>query len=105
MSRSLTSAVLASSTTISPSRQGRLVPAERDEAKKRTDASGKSRSASSRRMTLPTWPVAPTTPTRMPLMGPVYEGRRSVDGLRVAEQRGLGVRSPLQQQQGRVVGE
>ncbi len=33
-------------------------------AKKRSSAIGKSRSSSSRRMTAPTWPVAPTTPTR-----------------------------------------
>ncbi len=39
------SAVEASSTVISPSPQGRVVPAERAEAKNRIEASGKPRSA------------------------------------------------------------
>ena len=57
------SAVAASSTTMSSPRHGSVVPAERAEAKKRIRPTGKSRSSSSRRMTAPTWPVAPTTAT------------------------------------------
>src|ERR1700712_1989121 len=64
------SAVSASSTTMSwtlPSgaTHGRVVPAERAEAKKRISSTGKRRSASRRRITPPTWPVAPTTAMRL----------------------------------------
>ena len=64
------SAVSASSTTIcvtlpSAPAHGSVVPAERDEAKNRISSTGKLRSASSRRITPPTWPVAPTTATRL----------------------------------------
>ena len=48
------SAVAASSTVISPSPHGRVVPAERAEAKKRISSTGKPRSASRRRITPPT---------------------------------------------------
>ena len=58
------SAVAASSTTISPPFHGSVVPADRSEAKNRTSSAGKFRSSSNRRMTAPTWPVAPTTPSR-----------------------------------------
>ena len=43
-----------------------MVPAEREEAKKRMLFTGKSRSSSRRRITLPTWPVAPTTAMSKP---------------------------------------
>ena len=65
MSSPLGSAVAASSTVISPPFHGSVVPAERAEAKKRISSTGNARSTSSRRMTPPTCPVAPTTPTRM----------------------------------------
>ena len=58
-------AVSVSSTTTSPSPQGSFVPAERAEAKNRISSTGNDRSASSARITPPTWPVAPNTPTRM----------------------------------------
>ena len=45
MSRPVGSAVAASSTTMSPSPHGSVVPADRAEAKKRISAIGKSRSA------------------------------------------------------------
>ena len=48
------SAVAASSTTISPSPQGSVLPAERAEAKNRIEASGKSRSARIERIATPT---------------------------------------------------
>jgi hypothetical protein len=48
------SAVDASSTVISPSSQGSVVPADRADAKKRTSLIGNARSTSSRRMTPPT---------------------------------------------------
>ena len=66
MSSPLGSAVAASSTVISLPRHGRVEPADRAEAKNRISAIGKSRSSSSRRITVPTCPVAPTTPTRSP---------------------------------------
>ena len=66
MSMPLRSATDPSSTTTSPSAHGSVVPADRADAKKRTSSSGKRRCCSSVRMTLPTWPVAPKTPTRMP---------------------------------------
>ena len=69
MSMPLKSAVAVSSTTTSPSPHGSVEPAERAEAKNRTEDSGKDRSASRVRMTLPTWPVAPNTP----MVG--FEGR------------------------------
>jgi hypothetical protein len=40
-------------------------PAERDEAKKRMSSTGNSRSSSIERITVPTWPVAPTIAIRM----------------------------------------
>ena len=40
------------------------MPADRAEAKKRISSTGNDRSASIRRITVPTCPVAPTTPTR-----------------------------------------
>jgi hypothetical protein len=54
MSSPATSAVAASSTVISPSPQGSVVPAERADAKKRSSSIGNARSASRRRMTPPT---------------------------------------------------
>ncbi len=66
MSSPLGSAVAASSTTTSVPFHGRVVPADRADAKKRISATGKSRSSSRRRITAPTWPVAPTTPTCSP---------------------------------------
>ena len=48
------SASAASSTTMSVPRHGSVLPAERDEARKRTRSIGKSRSSSRRRMTAPT---------------------------------------------------
>ncbi len=54
MSSPAGSAVAASSTVTSPPDQGSVEPADRAEAKKRISATGKSRSASSRRMTAPT---------------------------------------------------
>ena len=59
------SAVAASSTVISPLPHGNFVPAERAEAKNRSSEMGKLRSARRVRITLPTCPVAPTTPTRI----------------------------------------
>jgi hypothetical protein len=49
-----TSAVAESSTTMSRPRHGKVVPAERAEAKNRTSDMGKSRSSSRRRITAPT---------------------------------------------------
>jgi len=63
MSMPVRSAAAASSTRMSRPRHGNVVPAERAEARKRTSESGKSRSSSRRRITVPTWPVAPTTAT------------------------------------------
>ena len=54
MSRPGGSAVAASSTVISPSPHGSVVPADRAEAKKRSSSTGKPRSASRRRITPPT---------------------------------------------------
>ena len=54
MSSPLGSAVSASSTTMSVPFHGRVVPAEREDAKYRISLTGKLRSSSSRRMTLPT---------------------------------------------------
>ena len=54
MSRPVGSASSASSTTMSVSFHGSVVPADLAEAKKRSSSTGKSRSASSRRITLPT---------------------------------------------------
>ncbi len=56
-----------SSTTTSTSPNGRVDPAERADAKKRSSRTGKPRSASRRRSTPPTWPVAPTRATFTPL--------------------------------------
>ena len=53
-SRPEKSAVAVSSTTISPPAHGRVVPADRTEAKKRTSVTGKRRSASRARITPPT---------------------------------------------------
>ena len=68
MSSPAGSAVAASSTRTSTPSHGSVVPAERAEAKKRISSTGNDRSASSRRITVPTCPVAPTTPTRKPSM-------------------------------------
>ena len=57
------SAVAASSTRIWRPPKSILVPADRADAKNLSSACGKSRSNNSVRMTLPTMPVAPTTPT------------------------------------------
>jgi len=54
MSRPVGSAVEASSTTICWSLNGRVVPADRADAKKRIEATGKSRSSRRRRTTAPT---------------------------------------------------
>ena len=59
------SAVSASSTVIARPRHSIVDPAERDDAKKRMSSTGKSRSSSIERITVPTWPVAPTIATRM----------------------------------------
>ena len=67
-SRPVGSASEASSTTMSVPRNGSTDPAERAEAKKRIWATGKSRSSRRRRTTAPTWPVAPTTPMRIPAL-------------------------------------
>ncbi len=72
MSSPLGSASSASSTVMSAPSHGSVVPAERAEEKKRISSTGKFRSARMRRMTPPTWPVAPTTPTRM-LMSPIVQ--------------------------------
>ena len=53
-SRPLKSAVAVSSTTMSRPLNGSVVPAERDDAKKRTSSRGKLRSSSRARMTPPT---------------------------------------------------
>src|SRR4051794_37166304 len=66
MSSPVGSAVLASSTVICSPRNGSVVPALRALAKNRISLIGTSRSSSRARTTAPTWPVAPTTPTRMP---------------------------------------
>ena len=50
-----------------PPFHGSVVPADLADAKNRISATGKSRSSSRRRMTAPTCPVAPTTPTRRPV--------------------------------------
>ncbi len=54
MSSPVGSAVSASSTTMSVPFQGKVVPADRADAKYRISLTGKLRSSSSRRMTLPT---------------------------------------------------
>ncbi len=59
------SAVSASSTSIARPFHSIVVPAEREEAKKRISSTGKSRSMRIARMTVPTCPVAPTMATRM----------------------------------------
>ncbi len=69
MSRPLGSAVAASSTTTSRSPQARVEPAERAEAKNRSSETGNSRSRRIWRITSPTWPVAPTMPSRTPASG------------------------------------
>jgi hypothetical protein len=53
-SRPVGSAVAASSTTISPSPQGSVLPADRAEAKNRIEASGNCRSARIERIATPT---------------------------------------------------
>ncbi len=65
MSRPEKSALAASSTATWPSPQGRRRPAERADAKYLMSSSGKDRSARTERITVPTCPVAPKTPTRM----------------------------------------
>src|SRR5580704_10693034 len=59
------SAVAASSTSIAWPFHSRVVPADLDEAKNRISSTGKARSRRMSRMTVPTWPVAPTTATRI----------------------------------------
>jgi len=78
MSRPDRSAVAESSTgTLSPP-HGSIVPADRADAKNRTCSTGNARSWSRVRMTPPTWPVAPKTPTRMPpRYGPACSRPRS----------------------------
>ena len=61
------SASSASSTVTSVPFHVRVVPAERAEAKNRIVSTGKLRSSSRRRITPPTCPVAPTTPTFKPM--------------------------------------
>src|SRR3712207_3680977 len=76
MSSPVGSAVAASSTVISPSPHGSELPAERAEAKKRSSLTGNPRSARICRTTLPTWPVAPTMPTRSPSLEPDRKSTR-----------------------------
>ena len=64
-SRPVKSAASVSSTVISVSAHGSVLPADRADAKYRTSVTGKPRSASTARITPPTCPVAPKTPTRM----------------------------------------
>ena len=64
MSMPVKSAVAASSTATSPSPQGRSRPAEREDAKNRMSSTGNPRSTRMARITPPTCPVAPKTPTR-----------------------------------------
>src|SRR3984957_16589725 len=64
------SAVAASSTGMSTPWKDRSRPADREEAKNRTSSRATLRSWRIDRMTDPTWPVAPTTATRIP---PSYE--------------------------------
>ena len=66
MSRPDGSAVEASSTVMSEPLNATVVPAERADANMRISSMGKPRSTNSVRITPPTWPVAPTIPTRMP---------------------------------------
>ena len=54
MSNPVGSAVDASSTVISPPAHGKVLPAERADAKKRMSSIGNFRSAKSERITLPT---------------------------------------------------
>src|SRR6478735_7112763 len=65
MSRPVRSAVAVSSTMIDSPLKSSCFPAERAEPKNRIASTGNSRSTSSDRITLPTVPVAPDTPTRM----------------------------------------
>jgi hypothetical protein len=62
MSRSLVSAVEASSTVIFWPFHSIIEPADFADAKNRTDVAGKFRSINRVRITLPTMPVAPTMP-------------------------------------------
>src|SRR4028119_1037678 len=57
-------AVAAAAAVICPAPRGRVLPALRAEAKNRSSASGKRRSARTRRMTAPTGPPAPPGPDR-----------------------------------------
>ena len=70
MSSPVGSAVAASSTTMSVPSNAKTEPALRAEAKNRISSMGKFRSASICRTTVPTWPVAPTTPIRAPIIDP-----------------------------------
>ena len=65
MSTPATSAVAASSTTTSSPRKAIRRPAEREVAKSLRSSTGNSRSSRIARITVPTWPVAPRTATRM----------------------------------------
>src|SRR5690606_25186964 len=64
--RSSVAVAARSSTRTSTPANGSVLPAERAEAKNRTAATGSSRSSRRRRITAPTWPVAPTTATFTP---------------------------------------
>src|SRR3981189_1387023 len=71
--------------TTSPPCQGSTRPAERAEANSRSCSTGKSRSASTLRMTPPTWPVAPTIPILMRFVSDlVQRGAPAVRGAALA---------------------
>src|SRR3954469_2174517 len=76
MSRPLGSAVAASSMRTSTPSHGRVLPAERDEAKNRISSIGKARSARMRRIIAPTCPVAPTIPTLAIIGSPLDRSSR-----------------------------
>ena len=64
--------------------QGKDRPAERADAKNRSSLIGNRRSSSTRRMTPPTCPVAPKTPTRMPTsLSPYRRPPFSIPGRRL----------------------
>jgi hypothetical protein len=69
-SRPVGSASAASSTTTSAPCHGSVLPAERAEAKNLISSTGNERCARIRRIMVPTWPVAPTTPTFMIFLPP-----------------------------------
>ena len=49
-----------------PLKKRQRTPADRAEAMNRMSSKGKARSTSTPRITVPTWPVAPTTAIRIP---------------------------------------